>query len=68
MSKDPVCGMEVDERKAKAQGLTAEFGGQVRFFCSADCCDAFKKDPTHHWQPYPADVVQKAQQHGHHAR
>lgn len=51
MIKDPVCGMEIEERKAISQGFTAEFGGQVRFFCSAKCRDMFVKDPTHHWQP-----------------
>ena len=50
MTKDPVCGMDVDEREAKAQKLTAEFGGQVRFFCSQECRDQFIADPTKHWQ------------------
>lgn len=67
MTKDPVCGMEVDERRAKTQGFTAEFGGQMRFFCSAECRDMFTKDPTHHWQPYPADIPHKGHGHGQHA-
>ncbi len=50
MVKDPVCGMDVDERDAKAKGYTAEFGGQVRFFCSEECRDMFKGNPTRHWQ------------------
>lgn len=50
MSKDPVCGMEVDERDAQHKGLTAEFGGQIRFFCSEQCRDMFKENPTGHWQ------------------
>lgn len=50
MTKDPVCGSEVDERSANAKGLTAEFGGQVRFFCSTQCRDMFKQSPTRHWQ------------------
>ena len=29
MSKDPVCGMDVDERDAMKKGNTAEFGGQA---------------------------------------
>lgn len=67
MSKDPVCGADVDERKAKAQGLTAEFGGQIRFFCSAECRDMFQKDPTHRWQPYQGEPPH-GQSPGQHAR
>jgi YHS domain-containing protein len=67
MSKDPVCGTEVDERKAKAQGWTAEFGGQMRFFCSAECRDMFQKDPTRHWLPQPTSEVHHKGHHGHQA-
>ena len=50
MTRDPVCGMDVDEREAQHKGLTAEFGGQIRFFCSEQCRDTFTKNPTAHWQ------------------
>lgn len=50
MVRDPVCGMDVDEREARKDGLTAEFGGQIRFFCSEECRDMFVKSPTAHWQ------------------
>jgi len=42
MQKDPVCGMMVDERRAK---LTSEHDGQKFYFCSAGCKIAFDKDP-----------------------
>ena len=56
MSKDPVCGMDVDEREAMKKGNTAEFGGQIKFFCSSQCRDMFQKDPTRHWQTQQADI------------
>lgn len=34
MAKDPVCGMEVDEKKPAA---TTEYNGQAYYFCSAHC-------------------------------
>lgn len=42
MNKDPVCGMDVDERKAAAR---AEYKGKDYYFCSAGCKNAFEKDP-----------------------
>lgn len=42
MAKDPVCGMEVDEKKAAA---TASHQGKTYYFCAAGCKNAFDKDP-----------------------
>ncbi len=42
MAKDPVCGMEVDEKKAK---YVTEYGGKKYFFCSAGCRERFEKNP-----------------------
>ncbi|HEY6000057.1 MAG TPA: efflux RND transporter periplasmic adaptor subunit [bacterium] len=42
---DPICGMEVDETKARAQGLVSEHAGSSWFFCSARCKEAFLRDP-----------------------
>jgi YHS domain-containing protein len=42
MSKDPVCGMDVDEKKAAA---TAAYEGQIYYFCAAACKRAFEKNP-----------------------
>ena len=44
--KDPVCGMTVDPGSAKADGLTAEVDGILSFFCSEDCREQFKQNPT----------------------
>ncbi len=42
MTKDPVCGMDVDERKAEA---TAVYSGKTYYFCSNGCKVAFEKTP-----------------------
>ncbi|MEA1965084.1 MAG: YHS domain-containing protein [Candidatus Aerophobetes bacterium] len=43
MAKDPVCGMEVDEKKAAAK---TDYKGKTYYFCAHDCEEAFKKDPA----------------------
>ncbi len=42
MAKDPVCGMEIDEKKAAAK---SEYNGQVHYFCTANCKRWFDKYP-----------------------
>jgi YHS domain-containing protein len=42
MAKDPVCGMNVDEKKA---GATAVQKGKTYYFCSAACKAKFEKEP-----------------------
>jgi YHS domain-containing protein len=42
MQKDPVCGMMVDEKKAK---LKSEHDGRTFYFCSQGCKEAFQRDP-----------------------
>lgn len=42
MAKDPVCGMNVDEKKAAA---SSDYKGQTYYFCSRGCKVAFDKDP-----------------------
>ena len=48
MTKDPVCGMEVDEKRATA---TSKHDGQTYYFCSPQCKKAFDKKP----ETYAAD-------------
>ena len=45
-SECPVCGMEVDQAKAKAAGLTSEFRGQTYYFCANEDKVKFDKEPT----------------------
>jgi len=42
MAKDPVCGMEVDERKAAA---TSVYHGKTYYFCAKGCKATFDKAP-----------------------
>lgn len=43
MAKDPVCGMDVDEKKAAA---TSQHQGRTYYFCARACKRAFEKDPA----------------------
>ena len=42
MAKDPVCGMEVDEKTAPAK---YEYNGKIYYFCAPGCKVAFQKNP-----------------------
>ncbi len=42
MAKDPVCGMDVDEKTAVA---TLLYNDQTYYFCAEACKRAFQKDP-----------------------
>jgi YHS domain-containing protein len=42
MQKDPICGMMVDEKKAK---FTSKHDAKTFYFCSATCKATFDKDP-----------------------
>ncbi len=55
MAKDPVCGMQVDEKRAAGK---SEYQGQTYYFCSTGCKAAFDKEP----QKY----VAQGQAHGGH--
>jgi len=43
MARDPVCGMEVDPKRAAA---TSEYQGQSFVFCSAACKSKFDSKPN----------------------
>ena len=45
VTKDPVCGLNVDESKAKAAGFTSTFQNQTYYFCSEACKQHFDKIP-----------------------
>jgi len=42
MARDPVCGMEVDERTAKHK---TRHDGKTYHFCAAGCKKAFETNP-----------------------
>jgi YHS domain-containing protein len=58
MAKDPVCGMDVDERTAAA---TAVYQGTTYYFCAPGCKKAFEKEPEKYVQAAPG-----AGKHEHH--
>jgi YHS domain-containing protein len=47
MTKDPVCGMQIDDKKAPA---TSMHGGQHYVFCSQDCKNKFDQNPERYSQ------------------
>ena len=42
MARDPICGMEVDEKTAKYK---SEHKGKTYYFCALSCRDKFKANP-----------------------
>jgi len=52
MAKDPVCGMMVDEKKAK---LKSDHMGKTLYFCAPSCKATFDKDP----EKYAGDSAEK---------
>jgi YHS domain-containing protein len=42
MAKDPVCGMNVNEKEAAG---TAVYKGKTYYFCSNSCKARFEKEP-----------------------
>ena len=42
MAIDPVCDMNVDEKKAAA---TSQYNGKTYYFCAIGCKKAFDADP-----------------------
>ena len=45
MVKDPVCGMNVDEKKSAG---TSSHAGKSYYFCSSGCKDEFDKNPSNY--------------------
>ncbi len=50
MAKDPVCGMEVDEKKAAAK---SEHMGKTYYFCALGCKKAFDENPKKYLKEEP---------------
>ena len=43
MAKDPVCGMDVEEKTAASKSVHE---GQTYYFCSSGCKKSFDADPA----------------------
>ena len=50
MTRDPVCGMEVDEKKAPAK---ATYEGKQYAFCGEGCKEKFEQDPERYLAESP---------------
>ena len=59
MAKDPVCGMEVDEKKAAGK---SEYQGKTYYFCAPGCKQAFDKEP----EKYIGKSSEDTGHHSHH--
>ncbi len=64
-TRDPICGMVVDEARARAAGLVHEHGGQVHFFCSEHCRKTFAAQPGAK-QTSSEEAAPPAGDHDHH--
>jgi len=59
MTKDPVCGMQVDENKASA---TSSYQGKKYSFCGQACKDKFDQEPQRYAQGQSTQQKDKQQQ------
>lgn len=50
-ARDPACGMDVDQARAKAAGRTVEYRGTTYYFCSESCKHNFEKSPANYLKP-----------------
>jgi Cu(I)/Ag(I) efflux system membrane fusion protein len=66
---DPVCGMYIDERKARASGRSVKAGGGTFYFCSPECQHDFEKNPrkfmSRSASPQPSTQPGQAEHAGH---
>ena len=54
VGRDPVCGMNIDEDRAKTEGNLLEYKGKTYFFCEPQCREDFRKDPERYLKVAPA--------------
>jgi membrane fusion protein, copper/silver efflux system len=52
--RDLVCGMNIDEDRARADGYLRDYQGKTYFFCSPECRDEFGKAPERYLKAAPA--------------
>jgi multidrug efflux pump subunit AcrA (membrane-fusion protein)/YHS domain-containing protein len=48
LSKDPVCGLEVSQKRAEKAGRKISYRGKTYYFCSEECKQRFEKNPEHY--------------------
>jgi YHS domain-containing protein len=52
MAKDPVCGMDVNERDAV---YSSEWRGETYYFCSPQCKGKFEREPREYTGEPPSE-------------
>lgn len=62
--KDPVCGMDVDPKKAGVAGRVRDRGGKSYYFCSNQCMRDFEKDPDRYLKASPRQSAAAPKAHG----
>jgi YHS domain-containing protein len=63
MTKDPVCGMQVDENKAPA---TSSYQGKQYAFCGQECKDKFDEQPERYAHSKPEQSKKQSKpEHAH---
>ncbi|MGD0135470.1 MAG: YHS domain-containing protein [Bryobacteraceae bacterium] len=60
MTKDPVCGMQVDENKAVA---ASSYQGKKYSFCGQDCKNKFDSEPQRYAQQQDKQQPGKQPEH-----
>ncbi len=45
---DPICGMQVDQKRAAAAGRTSDYQGVTYYFCAEECKRRFDAEPAEH--------------------
>lgn len=60
MAKDPVCGMEIDEKTAAGK---SEYKGKTYYFCSTGCKKSFDKEPEKYVGKQDASGEHSGHQH-----
>jgi multidrug efflux pump subunit AcrA (membrane-fusion protein)/YHS domain-containing protein len=53
IGRDPVCGMNIDEDRAQAEGNFLEYKGKTYFFCEPQCREDFRKEPEKYLKATP---------------
>ena len=56
MAKDPVCGMEVEEKQAHNQ---TQYRGKAYYFCTPRCKEFFDRDPERYLRAPEGDLLDK---------
>lgn len=59
IAKDPVCSMAVRQDKAKAAGLTSDYGNRTYHFCCRQCKEKFDRAPERYSGKIPGNMAHR---------